>query len=139
MRAILENDELTFLGGNHELLKDYMNNGLIFETIMMCTKRQLSKSNYLEKFNDVFECIRRKMWQLCETSERGSAGSIPGVIDEKIIMRALVRGYNHLKSRLETIANYNGKNLNNLEHKKELGMTLVLIILARVNLDNNFT
>ena len=114
MRAILENDELTFLGGNHELLKDYMNNGLIFETIMMCTKRQLSKSNYLEKFNDVFECIRRKMWQLCETSERGSAGSIPGVIDEKIIMRALVRGYNHLKSRLETIANYNGKNLNNL-------------------------
>ncbi len=148
MGTLLELDELKFLEETNELLSDYMDNEVIFDTIMICTKRQLRQSDYLKKFNDFFECIRRKMWQLSRTSERSmrnelipqpqSSMTVPGVIDARVIMRAFLRGYKHLKSRLEKIAENNSIELEELENKKELGFTLVLTILARSNLDNRF-
>lgn len=149
MNALLEKDELEFLQETEELLSDYVNNDLIFETIMVCTKKQLGRSNYLKKFKDVFKCIRRKMYQLSQTTERSLEGgiiqdpeshiTIPGIIDLRIIMKAFLNGYKILKPRLEQIAKNDKKDLQDLANKKELGIALVLAILARANLDYNFT
>ena len=116
---------------------------------MICTNKQLGRSNYLKKFNDVFECIRRKMFLLSQSTERAiesgfipnpEAGiSYPGLIDLRSISRAFVRGYKILKPRLEKLAELKKLNLEDLENKKELGNALILTILARANLDNNFT
>lgn len=149
MTALLKNDELEFLQVTQDLLFDYTNNDLIFETIMVCTNRQLGKSNYLKKFNDVFACIRRKMLLLSQSTERSTEGGIvpepesdisyPGIIDLRIVIRAFVRGYTILKPRLEQIAEISHVDLRNLGNKKDLGVALVLTILARANLDNRFT
>ena len=149
MSALLEEDEVEFLQETEELLSDYVNSDVIFETIMVCTKKQLGRSNYLKKFNDVFKCIRRKMFQLSQTTERSLEGGIiqdpeshitfPGIIDLRVIMKAFLNGYKILKPRLEQIAEISDVDLRNLGNKKDLGVALILTILARANLDNRFT
>ncbi|MCA9828736.1 MAG: hypothetical protein KC444_10210, partial [Nitrosopumilus sp.] len=107
--SLLEPSEENFLKDTEELLQDYIKHEIIFDTLYVCTNRQLGKSNYIQKFPSVFECIRRKMYQLCESSEQiedntsgggGSVVHIPGIIDTRIIMKAFLRGHKHVKNKL---------------------------------------
>jgi len=145
MSKLLASFEEDFLKDTEELLKDYTDHELIFETLDVCTNRQLGKSNYTDRFSGVFECIRGKMYQLCESSEqieRNSATEqhipIPGIINTQIIVRAFLRGYKHIKHKIEEIAIQKNISLDAIQHKKEIGILIVLTILARSNLDENF-
>jgi len=149
MNKLLEPDELEFLSITKELLEDYQNNDIIFETLSKCTKRQIRKENFIEKFPDFFQCLHRKMFRLVLPSEYGAKKgflseserelTIDPLIDPKLIFRALMRGHKQIKKKLEDFAKQNGCDLSEISNVKELGMTLVLIILAKANLDAKFT
>lgn len=143
----MEPFEEEFLKDTEEVLQDYIEHEVIFETLDICTMRQLGKANYIQKFSGVLECIERKMYQLCESSEqvegntgRGTGPSIeiPGVIDTRLIVRAYLRGYKHIKRRLLQIANEEGIVLEKKSNRTEIGIFIVLMILARSNLDKTF-
>lgn len=147
MSSLLEPFEENFLKDTEELLQDYIEHDLIFDTLDICTNRQLGKSNYIQKFPSVFECIRRKMYQLCESSEQIEDNTsdvarpivyIPGMIDTRIIMKAFLRGHKHVKNKLVELANKKNMPLEDLNSKKEIGILIVLTILARSNLDKKF-
>jgi len=149
MNGLLEPDELKFLDVTKDLIGDYQNNEIIFETLDKCTKRQIKKENFIEKFPDFFQCLHRKMFRLVLPSEYGMTKgflseserelTISPLIDPKLITRALMRGYEFVKPKLEEFAQKNGMDLSELNNIKELGITIVLIILARANLDAKFS
>ncbi len=149
MNILLEADELNFLDATKDELEIYLNNSIIQDTLLVCTRRELTKTNYLDKFDAYFDCIRRKMLRLSETTEHGkgdgiipkqqSVISIPGIIDFKIILKALLIGYTHLESRLRQHAILNEIDFDDMSSKKELGISVVLTIIARANLDGRFS
>jgi hypothetical protein len=149
MNGLLEPNELKFLEITKELIGDYQNNEIIFDILDKCTKRQIKKENFIEKFPDFFQCLHRKMFRLILPSEysttRGFLSeserelTISPLIDPKLITRALMRGYQFVKPKLEELARINGMDLSELNNIKELGITIVLIILARANINAKFS
>jgi len=149
LNGLLEPDELKFLDATNDLIGDYKNNEIIFETLDKCTKRQIRKENFIEKFPDFFQCLHRKMFRLILPSEYGTKKgflseserqlTISPLIDPKLITRSLMRGYKFVKPKLEELAKKNGVDLTEMNDIKELGITIVLIILARANLDAKFS
>lgn len=149
MSTILDASESSFIEKNKDLLSDYLSNKLIFETLQRCTKRQINRNNFIERFGDFFECLRRKMFQMTTPTEsviatgllpdQSTNFTIPEIINSELIVRAVLIGYEHLKDKIEEFARLNGMDLDELENFSEVGFTVVLVIIARENLQSGFS
>lgn len=149
MQSLLDQDELSFLDVTKDEIGDYSQNGLINRMLMICTKKEMKRTNYASNFNDFSICIRKKMLRLAGADNYGMSDSllsqqeketsIPEIIDKSKITKAMLKGYDYLEPIMERIAQENKMDMDKYEDLKELAFICVLIIIARSNIEFKFS
>ena len=148
MISILNENEQGFLNVTNEILQDYLDSEYISDRLILCTKRQINKKNFLSKFDDFKKCIHKKMVILANPIERSfDAGkilphqeidiTIPEVIEKSKIIKAMLKGDKFLKIEFEKISDKN-KDLKKEEDTREIFFLIILNIIGKANLEFKF-
>lgn len=144
----MDEHERLFLDSTKSIIGDYIENDYIADKLVVCTKKQINKKNYVNGYQDFSACVRRKMVILSNPLEYahddGGAKfphqrdevTIDAIIEQKLILKAVLVGYKYLKCKYDELLAKGSINEEN--DGRDILYLLVLNIIAKVNLEYKF-
>ncbi|WP_268542003.1 hypothetical protein [Candidatus Nitrosotenuis cloacae] len=147
----MSDKEIEFLDSTKELINDFVISDLISDLLIKCTKNQINKNNYESNFGKFLPCIQNKVLRLSIetpasfTAKKGLLANktneidLPSIINLETITNALTSGYSYIKDIIEKFANEEDIAEDDIDGFKKISITVVLVIIARANLQQKFS